>query len=117
MKNGNVKANIIDFEALEYAPRDYQLASMLISGMLLEGEKIEKIDRVIEVRGKDKNRIYYLMQIRALKGLNFFLEHNTDDNPEKQQASLDLLKRYIDVNKMLYEKSNIKDKEVPTKEK
>lgn len=46
-ENGEVKANIIDFESLEFAPQDFQFASMLASGLLLEGEHIDKIKQTI----------------------------------------------------------------------
>ena len=46
-ENGEIKANIIDFESLEFAPQDFQFASMLASGLLLEGEDINKIKQTI----------------------------------------------------------------------
>ncbi len=47
-EKGKLKANIIDFESLEFAPQDFQFASMLASGLLLEGEDINKIKQTIK---------------------------------------------------------------------
>lgn len=46
-ENGEVKANIIDFESLEFAPQDFEFASMLASGLLLDGEHMDKIKQTI----------------------------------------------------------------------
>ena len=93
--NGQIRANIIDFESLEYAPKDFQFASMLASGMFLEGENIEKIVESITSQGKDVGLIFYFMQIRLLDGLNFFWNRNNIENGKNQEDTKDLLKRYF----------------------
>ena len=90
-----VKANIIDFEALEYAPQDYQFASMLASGLLLEGESMEKIKQTIREKGKDIGKILYFMQIRVLEGLHFFSDPTNPYVSSNKKVAKDLLKRYF----------------------
>ena len=63
-----------------------------------------KIDRVINLRKKDPNKIYFLMQIRALQGLHFFAESHIKYNKENMQVSSDLLKRYIKTTEILHNK-------------
>ena len=90
-----VKANIIDFESLEYAPKDFQFASMLASGLLLEGESLDKIEKTICEKNKNLEKILYLMQIRTLEGLHFFADNMNIYSSNNKQASIDLLKRYF----------------------
>lgn len=93
-QEGKVRVNIIDFESLEYSPIDFQFASMLASGLLLEGESLNKIKETIKDKGKDLEKILFLMQIRLLEGLNFFASKNEySDNNRK--ISNDLLRRYF----------------------
>jgi len=94
-EHGGVKANIIDFESLEYAPPNYQFASMLASGILLEGEEIENIKKIIQESGKNMNEIFYLMQIRLLEGLFFFSERQNEIGTENKKTAEDLLRRYF----------------------
>ncbi len=100
-EDGKVKANIIDFEALEFAPRDFQFASMLACGLLLEGEKMPKIIDTIRKSGKDVDKILYLMQIRILEGLYFFAEQPSQYTSGNRQASYGLLKRYFFSSELL----------------
>lgn len=110
--DGKVKANIIDFEALEFAPRDFQFASMLASGVLLEGENIEKIKQTIQERGKDLEKILYLMQIRTLDGLHFFNQKIKKDVSANKQVSKELLKKYFYSSEIIQrEMDNVKTSE------
>ena len=93
-KEGEITANILDFESLEYAPKDYQFASMLASGLLLEGESMEKIMNTIDRKGVEKDKILYFMQIRVLCGLYFFTDKR-EKNTGNNEAAKDLLKRYF----------------------
>ncbi len=98
---GEVRANIIDFESLEFAPRDFQFASMLASGILLEGEDIQKIKQTIQRRGKDMRKVLYLMQIRTLEGLYFFAEKENEYVLTNKQVSNELLKKYFFASEIL----------------
>lgn len=91
----NIRANIIDFESLELAPKDYQFASMLASGLLLEGESMKKIKSTIKERGKDVEKILFFMQIRTLEGLYFFQNKIKDENNQNKETSKELLKKYF----------------------
>ena len=95
IEKGKTRANIIDFESLEFAPPDFQFASMLASGMLLEGEDMQKIKQTIQRRGKDVGTILYLMQIRTLEGLYFFAEKENEYSTTNKKASGELLKKYF----------------------
>ena len=112
-KNGEVKANIIDFESLEMAPKDFQFASMLASGLLLEGESIKRIKETIQKSGKDYGKILYFMQVRLLKGLHFF-QQRVNGTPENKSISIVLRKKYFLANELLrreIENIHIKDNE------
>ena len=112
-KNGEVKANIIDFESLEMAPKDFQFASMLASGLLLEGESIKRIKETIQKSGKDYGKILYFMQVRLLEGLHFF-QQRVNGNPENKSISIVLRKKYFLANELLrreIENIHIKDNE------
>lgn len=99
--------NVIDFESLEFVPQDFQFASMLASGLLLEGENMKKIKQTIQKRGKDVNKILYLMQIRTLEGLFFFAKKMNEYVSTNQQVSGELLKKYFFLVKSYKEKWNL----------
>lgn len=103
--DGEVTASFIDFESIELSPKDYQFASMLASGLLLEGESFKKIESTIKERGLDVEKILYYMQIRVLNGLNFFVEQKIRGEGDGE-ASKDLLKRYFAANELLQSKRN-----------
>lgn len=106
-----VRANIIDFESLEYAPKDYQFASMLASGILLEGGNINQIKQTILMRGKNLDRILYLMQIRTLEGLHFFIEKNDKSNLKENPVVNDFIKRYFIANRTIeFEREKIRER-------
>lgn len=104
-ESGETRVNFIDFESIEYAPKDYQFASMLASGLLLEGESYKKIEDTIKSRGFDIDKILYFMQIRVLNGLSFFAEQKNRGEGENE-VSKDLLKRYFAANEIIQKKRN-----------
>ena len=95
LEDGRVRANIIDFESLEYAPKDFQFASMLASGLLLEGEPISRIIDTIKSRGKDLNTIFYFMQIRLIEGLHFFADKSNTFVQANKKIANELLRKYF----------------------
>lgn len=96
-EDGTISVNIIDWEGLGLYPGEYQLASFLVSAILIEGysaEKTLKIARKIEPN-LDEDFVTYLMKFRIFKGLYFFAEHKniyTESNPK---ASNEILKKYF----------------------
>ena len=100
-EKGQIAANILDFESLEYAPKDYQFASMLASSLLLEGENINQIRQTIWLRGKNLERILYLMQIRTLDGLHFFIFFYRQSVSNSNQIGTDFIKRYFIANEKI----------------
>ena len=95
MPEGKIRANIIDFESLERAPKDYQFASMLASGLLLEGESINKLKQTIQLQNMDFGKILFFMQIRILEGLYFFRENPNEYASSNEKVSKELLKKYF----------------------
>ena len=95
--NGTVNVNIIDWEGLGLYPCEYQLASFLVSAILIEGysaEETVQIARRIEP-DLDEDFVTYLMKFRVYKGLHFFAEHKniyTESNPK---TSKEILKKYF----------------------
>ena len=106
LEDGSVKANIIDYESLEYAPKDFQFASMLACGLLLEDEPIETIIETVKSRDKNLETIFYFMQIRLIEGLYFF---NDNSNPYvriNKEMSKKLSKKYFIANEILKREKN-----------
>lgn len=93
MKDGKIRANIIDFESLEISPKGFQFASMLASGMLLEGEQITRIRDTIQRKGEDYEKILFYMQIRLLEGLHFF-QQKIEKEHSNREISKALMKKY-----------------------
>lgn len=111
-EDGSVRANIIDFESLEYAPKDYQFASMLASGLLLEGETMARITETIKMRNKNIDLILYLMQIRLIEGLHFFIDKSNAYVQANKEMTMDLSKKYYFAYEILKkEKSKSKGEE------
>ena len=94
-EDGSIRANIIDFESLELAPKDFQFASMIASGLLLEGENIQKLKETIKQKNMDLERILFLMQIRVLEGLYFFQENSNEYVLSRKDVTRELLKKYF----------------------
>lgn len=108
-EDGSIKANIIDFESLELAPKDFQFASMIASGLLLEGENIQKLKETIKQKNMDLERILFLMQIRVLEGLYFFQENSNEYVLSRKDVTRELLKKYFFSNEIIQkEMENLK---------
>ena len=96
-KDGTINVNIIDWEGLGSYPSEYQLASFLVTAILIEGysaEETMQIARKIEPN-LDEDFVTYLMKFRIYKGLHFFAEHKniyTESNPK---TSNEILKKYF----------------------
>lgn len=96
-EDGSVSVNIIDWEGLGLYPCDYQLASFLVSAILLEGYSVEetmKIAREID-SNIDEGFVTYLMKFRIFKGLYFFCENRNIYTVNNQKTSNEILKKYF----------------------
>lgn len=96
-EDGTITANIIDWEGLGLYPQDYQLASFLVSAILIEGYSVEetmKIAKKIEPN-IDEDYITYLMKYRIFKGLYFFVENRNVYIESNKKASNEILKKYF----------------------
>lgn len=96
-EDGTVEVNIIDWESLGLYPQDYQLASFLVSSILIEGYSVEetmKIAKKIEP-SIEKNYITYLMKYRIFKGLHFFAENRNAYTVSNKDISNKILKKYF----------------------
>ena len=96
-EDGTITANIIDWEGLGLYPKDYQLASFLVSAILIEGYSVEetmKIAKRIDYN-VDEDYITYLMKYRIFKGLHFFAENRNVYTESNKKASNEILKKYF----------------------
>lgn len=96
-EDGTTIVNIIDWEGLGLYPQDYQLASFLVSAILLEGysaEETMKIAKKIDPN-IDEDFITYLMKYRIFKGLHFFAENRNVYTESNKKASNEILKKYF----------------------
>lgn len=96
-EEGSVRVNIIDWEGLGLYPCDYQLASFLVSAILLEGYSVEETMKIaMEIDPNiDEDFITYLMKFRIFKGLYFFAENRNIYTVSNQKASNEILKKYF----------------------
>lgn len=96
-RNGKVIANIIDWEGLGLYPRDYQLASFLVSSILLEGYSVDETMRIARQIEPclDEDFITYLMKCRIFKGLHFFVENRNSYTRSNKNAAEGILKKYF----------------------
>ena len=95
--DGTVNVNIVDWEGLGLYPYDYQLASFLVSAILLEGYSA---DETMKIAGEidsniDENFITYLMKFRISKGLHFFAENRNIYTVSNKKVSNEILKKYF----------------------
>ena len=68
---------------------------MIASGLLLEGENIQKLKETIKQKNMDLERILFLMQIRVLEGLYFFQENSNEYVLSRKDVTRELLKKYF----------------------
>lgn len=103
--------SIIDFESIKILPKDYQLAVLLVSSFLIEGDDIEHVMSIAKAFDKDLDEEYiqYLMKIRLYMGMHFFAEKQYIGIADKEIAKA-ILKKYFLANEKLLQYQNSKKK-------
>lgn len=92
-----VETNIIDWESIGLYPKDYQLASFLASGYLLDNGNMNRAMQLAKRFNPnfDEEFVLYLMKIRLFTGIYFFAENTNSYVKSNPNVSNEILQKYI----------------------